>query len=83
MAYCEAVYGIKVFINETVQSISDGHYSCAPGPVNLNGKIPNIKESQNDKQILIVSNGNVKACSRKNVRCYSKNRFSSEKNFIG
>lgn len=65
MAYCEAVYGIKVFINETVKSVSDGHYSCAPGPVNLNGKIPGIKESQNHKQILVVSNGNVKAWNRK------------------
>lgn len=44
-----------------MQSVSDVHYSCAPGPVNLNGKISNIKESQNDKQILIVSNSSVKA----------------------
>lgn len=63
---------MELFINETVQSVSDGHYSCAPGPVNLNGRIPNMKESQNDKQILMVSNGSVKACSRKKVRSYSK-----------
>lgn len=41
-------------------------------PVNLSVKIPNIKGSQNVKEILIVSDGNVKACSKKNIRSYSK-----------
>lgn len=27
---CEIVYESKVFINETVESISDGRYNCAP-----------------------------------------------------
>lgn len=34
-------------------------------PVNLNVKIANIKGSQNVKEILIVSDDNVKACSKK------------------
>lgn len=41
-------------------------------PVNLSVKIPNIKGSQNVKEILIVSDGNVKACSKKNHKILLK-----------
>lgn len=47
-------------------------------PVNLNVKIPNIKGSQNVKEILIVSDGNVKACSKKNHKILLKTFFKWE-----